>query len=59
MTHAPKKLKNKVIITGGWSGGNYLNARKVVAYNLNGWLEDLLNMNDLRFGHGCGQLYKY
>ena len=43
-----------MIVTGGWSGGNYLDAGKVVAYNLDGWLEDLPDMIDLRYGHGCG-----
>ena len=47
------QLKDKVIVTGGWSD-YYLDARKVVAYNLDGWLEDLPDMIDLRYGHGCG-----
>jgi len=47
----PIQLKDKVIVTGG---GLYYTARKVIAYNLDGWLEDLPDLIDYRFGHGCG-----
>ena len=44
-----------MIVTGGSEGGSsYLKARKVIAYNLDGWLEDLPDMINSRFGHGCG-----
>ena len=44
-----------MIVTGGSEGGSsLLKARKVIAYNLDGWLEDLPDMINSRFGHGCG-----
>ena len=37
-----------VVLTGGWFTRN-----KVSRYNRSGWVEDLANMTEGRFGHGC------
>ena len=42
-------LKDKVILTGGHGA-----VSKVAVYNEAGWIEDLPNMNQYRWEHGCG-----
>ena len=43
------------LLTGGYGAMNDGTVSTVSRYDLNGWVEDLDDLNTKRFGHGCTQ----
>ena len=43
------------LLTGGYEFGSSAGVSTVSRYNINGWVEDLNNLNTGRYGHGCSQ----
>ena len=42
------------IVTGGYSSDTH---KKVSRYSINGWMNDLPELNEARFQHGCGYYF--